>query len=101
LTFFTNQSLTAQANVKINLGTSRRGLCASTPYPWNPVARFYNHTVFDKEWATLTIDEFHEFRTQSTGYWAVLSLLEKVKVVVGATATPLFNGFEVRILLLI
>jgi hypothetical protein len=64
------------------------------------VAHFYNHTVFDKEWATLTINEFHEFRTQSTGYWAVLLLLEKVKVVVGATTTPLFNSFEVRILLL-
>jgi hypothetical protein len=65
------------------------------------LAHFYTHTVYNKEWVTLTIDKFHKFRTQSTGYWAILLLLEKVKVVVGATATRLFNGFEVRILLLI
>jgi mannose-6-phosphate isomerase class I len=58
------------------------------------VGRFITHTVFDKQWATLTIDEFHEFRSRSSGYWAVLSLAEKAKIIVGATATPLFNGFQ-------
>ncbi|KIM75039.1 hypothetical protein PILCRDRAFT_92344 [Piloderma croceum F 1598] len=29
-----------------------------------------------------------------TGYWAILSLLDNAKIVIGATATPLFNGFQ-------
>jgi hypothetical protein len=91
----TPQSLITQAAQKIDLAAGRRGLASSTPQPANFVGRFVTHTVFDKKWATLTIDEFHEFRTQSTGYWAILSLLENAKIVVGATATPLFNGFQV------
>jgi hypothetical protein len=95
-----HKSLITQATQTIDLTAGRRGIPSSTPQPVSYVGRFLTHTVFDKEWATVTIDEFHEFRTRSSGYWAVLSLAEKAKVIVGATATPLFNGFQVRFTLI-
>jgi hypothetical protein len=53
------------------------------------------NSVFDHAWATVTIDEFHEFRTQTIRYFGMLGLHGSTHFIIGATATPLFNTFQV------
>lgn len=53
-------------------------------------------TLFDKLWATVILDEGHEFRGIGRGFYGMLALLQNAGVVIVATATPLHNGPTVR-----
>jgi hypothetical protein len=75
---------------------ARKGMMASEICKPTSEGKYIKDTVFDRRWATASIDEFHEFRTQSTGYFGLMALQAKnADFIIGATATPLFNSYQV------
>lgn len=62
-----------------------------------PKSQYAGPSIFDVEWAGVSLDEAHEIRIRNVNYEAMTSIRENAHTLVLATATPLFTGTTVSV----
>ncbi|KAK7034787.1 hypothetical protein VNI00_012195 [Paramarasmius palmivorus] len=81
-----------QHEYKYAFHTQKKGLKNDRPWQLPPRRNGITNTIFDQRFSTVTVDEAHEFRNSGIKQNSILSILQRAKIRLALTGTPLHTA---------